>query len=120
VVLCGVLDDVLAARAAGAGPVLVEQQPHRLALRVQEDLVCPADLQVEGDREGAAGGVTELNCELVFVGEAARERRRCRKRSSGRSGEHAGGGKCKCQSSHGSLLSGKPAWPAGVLGSTLS
>jgi hypothetical protein len=80
VVLCGVLYDVLAVRGAGAGPVLVEQQSHRLALRVQEDLVCPADLQVEGDREGAVGGVTGLNYELVFVGETARERRRRRRR----------------------------------------
>ena len=63
----------------------------------------------QGDREGAARGVTRLNSELVFVGEAAGERRRRPEGSGGRSGEHAGGGKCKCQSSHGSLLSGKPA-----------
>ena len=66
VVLRGVLDDVLAVRGAGAGPVLVEQQPRRLALRIEEDLVRPARLQVEGDGEGAARGVTRLNGELVF------------------------------------------------------
>jgi hypothetical protein len=38
----------------------------RLAVRIEEDLVRPAHLQVEGDREGAARGVTGLNDELVF------------------------------------------------------
>ena len=47
------LDDVLAVRGAGAGPVLVEQQPRRLALRIGEELEPAAYLQVEGDREGA-------------------------------------------------------------------
>jgi len=101
--------EVRAVRGAGARPVLVEQQSRRLALGVQEELVRAAHLPVDGDREGAAGGVAGLNGELVFDGEAAGERRRRREGSSGRSGEHAGGGKCKCQSSHGSLLSGKPA-----------
>jgi hypothetical protein len=92
----GVLGDVLAVGGAGAGPVLVEQQSHRLALGVEEDLVGPADLQVEGDRERAAGGVTGLNGELVFKGEATRERRRRREGSGGRSGDHPADHKCEC------------------------
>jgi hypothetical protein len=75
--------------------VLVEQQPRRLALRIEEELERAAYLQVEGDGEGAARGVTtRLNGELVFEGEAARERRGGREGSSGRGGEHAADGKC--------------------------
>jgi hypothetical protein len=39
--------------SARTGPVLVEQQPRRLALRIGEELEPAAYLQVEGDREGA-------------------------------------------------------------------
>ena len=88
VVLRSVLDDVLAVRG-GARPVLVEQQSRRLALRVQEELAGAARLPVDGDWEGAAGGVAGLNGELVFEGEAAGEWRRRREGSSGRNGEHA-------------------------------
>ena len=36
------------------------------------------------------------------------------KPAAGRGGAHAVGGKCKCQSSHGSLLSVSRSWPAGI------
>src|SRR5262249_24640832 len=114
VFLRGVLADVLAVGGSGAAPVLVEQQPHRLALAVEEELVVAVYLQVESDREGTARPVTWLDGELVFEGEAAGERRCGRECGSGRGGEDEAGGQCKCQSSHGSLLSSGPAWPAGI------
>jgi hypothetical protein len=73
VVLSSMLDHVRAVRGAGTRPVLVERQLRRLALGVQEELVRPAYLQVEGDGVGAARGGTRLSDELVLEAEAARE-----------------------------------------------